>query len=57
MSLDAIIEMICDWEAMSDKFNTNTLQWYEKDAKDEKACFSPKTKIIVEDILYNLIHK
>lgn len=56
MSLDAILEMICDWEAMSLKFGTSTLKWYENDAKDEKACISPKTKQIVEDLLYNVIH-
>lgn len=56
MSLDAIIEMLCDWEAMSLKFNTSTLKWYENDAKDEKAALSPKTKEIVEDLLYNVLH-
>lgn len=56
MSLDAIIEMLCDWEAMSLKFGTSTLKWYENDAKDEKAAFSAKTKEIVEDLLYNVLH-
>lgn len=56
MILEAIVEMICDWEAMSLKFGTSTLKWYENDAKDEKRCFSPKTKEIVEDLLYNVIH-
>lgn len=56
MSLEAILEMICDWEAMSLKFNTNTLEWYETKAKDEKACMSLKTKAILEDLLYNVIH-
>lgn len=55
-SLDAIIEMICDWEAMSLKFGTSTLKWYENDAKDEKAAMSAKTKQIVEDLMYNVIH-
>lgn len=56
MSLDAIIEMLCDWEAMSLKFNTSTVKWYENDAKDEKSVLSPKTKQIVEDLLYNVLH-
>lgn len=55
-SLDAIIEMICDWEAMSLKFGTSILKWYENDAKDEKAAMSAKTKQIVEDLMYNVIH-
>lgn len=56
MTLDAIIEMLCDWEGMSLKFGTSTLSWYEKDAKDEKAAFSPNTKAIVEELLYNVLH-
>lgn len=55
-TLDAIIEMICDWEAMSLKFGTSTLKWYENDAKDEKSAMSAKTKEIVEDLMYNVIH-
>lgn len=57
MSLRAIIEMICDWEAMSLKFGSDTLKWYENDATDEKACMSTNTKDIVEELLYNVIHK
>lgn len=56
MDLDAIIELLCDWEAMSLKFGTSTLKWYENDAKDEKAALSPKTKQIIEDLLYNVLH-
>lgn len=56
MSLDAIIEMLCDWEAMSLKFETSVLEWYENDAEDEKKCLSSKTKNIVEDLLYNVLH-
>lgn len=56
MSLEAIMEMLCDWEAMSAKFNTNTLEWYENSAKDEKAAFSDNTKRIVEEFLYNILH-
>lgn len=56
MTLEAIVEMLCDWEAMSLKFKTNTLNWYENDATDEKACFSLNSKIIIEDLLYNVLH-
>jgi hypothetical protein len=57
MSLRAILEMICDWEAMGLKFKSDTLNWYENDAKDEKAAMSTNTKQIVEELLYNVIHK
>lgn len=56
MSLDAIIEMICDWEAMSIKMGQDTLDWYENHAQDEKKAMTEKTKSIVEDILYNIVH-
>lgn len=56
MSLDAIIEMICDWMAMGMYYNTSTLDWYENQADDDKKCLSPATKQIVEDLLYNVIH-
>lgn len=56
MSLGAIIEMLCDWEAMSLKFSTNTLEWYENDATDEKNAMTDKTRQIVEDLLYNVLH-
>ncbi len=56
MTLDAIVEMLCDWESMSLKFGTSCIDWYETDAEDEKKCFSGKTKEIVEDLLYNVLH-
>lgn len=56
MNLGAIIEMLCDWEGMSLKFGTSTLKWYEEKATDEKAALSAKTKEIVEDLLYNVLH-
>lgn len=56
MNLRAIIEMICDWEAMSLKFKTNTLEWYKNSAEDEKNAMSEKTKQIVEELLFNVIH-
>ena len=57
MSLDAIVEMLCDWESMSLKFGTSTVEWYENKASDEKAALSPKTKEITEELLYNVLHK
>ena len=58
MSLRAIVEMICDWEAMSLKFGNDCIKWYEsEDSKDERECMSSKTKQIVEDLLYNVLHK
>ena len=57
MTLDAIVEMLCDWEAMSLKFNTNTVEWYKNEAIDEKKAFSLNTKAIVEDLLFNILHK
>lgn len=56
MSLDAIIEMICDWEAMSLKFGTSVLEWYKNDAIDEKKKFTANTKELVEELLFNVIH-
>lgn len=56
MSLRAILEMLCDWEAMSLKFQTSTLEWYTNKAVEEKACFSTKTKDIVEELLFNVLH-
>ena len=57
MTLEAILEMICDWEAMSLKFGTNTLNWYETKAIDEKKCMTSNTKDIVEELMYNVVHK
>lgn len=56
MDLISIIEMICDWEAMSMKFNGSTLEWYNNKAKDEKACMTDKTKNTVEEIM-SIIYK
>ena len=57
MELDAIVEMICDWEACSTMFGTNTLEWYETKAKDdEQKSMTQHTKDIVEDLLRNVLH-
>jgi hypothetical protein len=57
MSLDAIIELLCDWESMSLRFQSDILKWYENDATDEKKALSPKSREIIEDLLYNVLHK
>lgn len=50
MELQAIIHMLCDWEAMSIKFNGNTVEWYKK-AEEEKSYMTNTTKEIVEFLL------
>lgn len=55
MDLEGIIEMICDWEAMSIKFNSKTVDWYNNKADKEKSQMSIKTKQIVEEILFNIL--
>jgi hypothetical protein len=56
MTLDAIVEMLCDWEGMSMKFGGSTVDWYTNKAQDEKKAMSTKTKQIVEDLLFNVLH-
>lgn len=53
MPYEYIVEMLCDWLAMSMKFGQSTLDWYEKEAVEEKSCFNEKTKKIVEYLLYD----
>ena len=55
MPLDYIFEMICDWYAMSVYFKSSIVEWYEKDAKKERAMMTEKTKNIVDDLLYNVL--
>lgn len=61
MSLLAILHMICDWEAMSIKFGGTTLDWYENDRVDGKRkkeeFLSPRSKQILEDLMYNVFYK
>lgn len=51
MSMVSIIHMICDWEAMSMKFNGSTIDWYINKAKDERSYMHPYTRKIVEQML------
>ena len=55
MSLDAIIEMICDWIAMDMKYHTGVIEWYENKAVKEKKSMNDKTKSILEELLYHII--
>lgn len=54
MSLSAIIHMICDWCAMSysKTQNFNPITWYNSKAEEEKASMSPKTKQLVDELLF-----
>ena len=54
MSLNYIIEMICDWLAMSMYFNSNFIEWYNK-AKKEKNAMTKNTKDLVDEILFNVL--
>ena len=57
MDLDAIIEMLCDWNAVSLMFGTSVLDWYEKQAvDDEQKAMTPKTIEITEEFLYNILY-
>ena len=57
MSLDAIVEMICDWEACSTMFGTATPEWYKtKAVNDEQKAMTQNTRNIVEDLLFNVLH-
>ena len=51
MPLIAILHMICDWEAMSMKFNTSTVKWWEEDSEDERKCMTQETIDKVNELL------
>lgn len=54
MSLQYVVEMICDWEAMGYKFGNTSKQWYEKN-KDE-IHLGKKQRIFAEELM-NIICK
>lgn len=56
MNLQAIVEMICDWLAMSMKYGNTVSGWYESDAEKEKAAMTDRTKQITEELIYNILH-
>ena len=49
MTMDAIIEMICDWEAMSYKFGGSAKEWYDKNKNNIPLHITTRNK--VEQIL------
>lgn len=59
MSLDAIVHMICDWEAMSMKFGGSTLGWYENDnvegKRKKERYLTARSKQILEELMYNIL--
>lgn len=59
MNLDSIIEMICDWSSFSLKEDNplEVLEWYKNKAEHEKASMSDRTREIVEELLFNVIHR
>lgn len=48
MPLYAILHMLCDWQAMSIKFNNKVSEWYATKATEEKEDMNPNTKVIVD---------
>lgn len=43
MSIISILHAICDWEAMSMYFKSNTIDWWVQKAANERKCMTPKT--------------
>ena len=54
MSLNYIIEMICDWLAMSFYFKSNFKNWFNNANKEKKA-MTTYTKELVYEILFNIL--
>src|SRR5574344_2135778 len=50
-----LAELICDWQAMSYKFNNNPLEYYKKEGY--KLPFSPETKLKLVNILNYIYSK
>ena len=57
MDMRYIIEMICDWEGMSIKFKSSTVDWYNNKATEEKKDLNPATKNTVEKLLRQIYNK
>ena len=51
--LEYIVEMFCDWEAMSMLYD-DMITWYEKEGSKKE--YSENTRKIIEDLLYNVLH-
>ena len=54
MSPAAILHMLCDWHAVSMRFNDNPVNWYNTQAVDERKAMHPQTRKLVEDLLEQL---
>ena len=59
MSIDAIIEMICDWLSFNIKSGDpqGVIDWYNNEATHEKDEMTENTKRIVEELLFKIIFK
>lgn len=55
MSLEYIIEMLCDWIGMSKGKMEGVWDWYRKKGEKERAAFTNKTKEIVEEFIFNIL--
>ena len=56
MPLVYIIEMMCDWFAMSKHFGTDCYNWWTNEAVDERAVMTDKTINTIEE-LFKIIYK
>jgi hypothetical protein len=50
----AVAEMFCDWLAMSYKFKSNPVEWFNKHEKEEPFPFHEKTRELVNEKLFIL---
>lgn len=57
MKIEAAIEMICDWIAMSINFHNNPLDWYKKAISTKEIELHPNTQELVEKILNDPVIK
>ena len=57
MKLEAMLEMLCDWIAMSIQFHSNPIEWYENAIKTKEIVLHENTNLKVKMILDNPIIK
>ena len=48
MPLSYIFEMLCDWDSVSQWYDSSIIDWYDNNAQDEKDCFTENTGKIVD---------
>ena len=51
MPIKAVCEMLCDWLAMSIKFHSSPVRWYEKHQKETPFIFHPNTEALIDEYL------